>query len=194
MSTKWADAARKRLKSAPHETAETAKTTPIPVSAVSAVPQPQKFCEKEGGSDPTASHQAKEKAKQTKMTQEGETTSVTPPQQERKVPPSRIESEIAKEMRVRSCFCMAHMRMKGGVCRSFELCDIDSCLLWQIVCAGRNLDKIGDLEIIPGLLIADALNCLRNSAEPQDLFYRDIRWILLLGLDSKGIRNPMRFF
>lgn len=83
--------------------------------------------------------------------------------------------------------------MLGGICQYLDAQDLDNCLLWQVVKAEPNLAKIDDQDIVPGLPLAMVLKMLQESQEPQDLFFKDRRWILVFGAIILGASDPLQF-
>lgn len=103
----------------------------------------------------------------------------------------KLLETLAKESGKRFSFCAAHLLMLGGTCPHYGKRDFKGCLLWQVIVAEPDLDKISTIEIIPGILVADALIWLKNSDESPNLFKKDRRWILVLGAISKGKATPL---
>ena len=82
-------------------------------------------------------------------------------------PLTRYEQQLVAESAARADFCEIHRGMLGGTCQHFDVIErrvqgnkvraLNSCLLWQVVRAGRRLDKISTVEVIPGITIGEVL-------------------------------------
>lgn len=185
--TTWTERAQKRLKSSPAATAEIAETGNFAETAVSAIPQRDKPAEK---AKPSTSDQS-----QAESSTIAKMTAPTRGRQSRSGPAKKHGKllDLAEESAKRFSFCEGHRQMLGGICQYLDAQDLDNCLLWQVVKAEPNLAKIDDQDIVPGLPLAMVLKMLQDSQEPQDLFFKDRRWILVFGAIILGASDPLQF-
>jgi hypothetical protein len=185
--TTWTERAQKRLKSGSAATAKIAETNNRPVSTVSAIPQRDKPSEK---TKPATSDQnPAEPSTIAKLIASNRVLQSRSGPAKKQCTLPRLAEESAK----RFSFCEGHRRMLGGICQYLDAQDLDNCLLWQVVKAEPNLAKIDDQDIVPGLPLAMVLKMLQESQEPQDLFFKDRRWILVFGAIILGASDPLQF-
>lgn len=107
---------------------------------------------------------------------------------------SVLGGQLAEEAQKRFSFCLIHQRMLGGYCSRLASRDLVRCLLWQIVLAEPSLEKVAEVEIIPGIAMIDVLRLFAGSGEPKDLFAKERRWILAFAAIARGDRDPLCFF
>lgn len=107
-------------------------------------------------------------------------------------PPNPLAEESSK----RFAFCEMHRRMLGQECHRQAVIDgrqsgnreaaLNGCLLWQVVKAEPNLDRLAGVEVLEGVTVADCQAMLADCKESPDLFRRDRRWLLVF---AACIRN-----
>jgi hypothetical protein len=107
---------------------------------------------------------------------------------------SPYQKQLAEEVERRADFCRLHQRLLGG-CPRFGIIEghqpgdqaaaLDSCLLWELVRAGSNLEQAGGAEIIPGLTVADVLAWVQH-AQDIDKIRAERRLLLTCAASMRG--------
>ena len=184
----WLERARICLQVKTPKPAEIAETSKKEESAVSAETNRRSM---RGISGCSATKQYKEKKDSSRRftgSQEGAPTYVFRDKR------SLLGDQLAAESRRRVNFCLIHRRMLGGHCSHLDSRNLNGCLLWQIILAEPELEKISEVEVLPGISMSNVLTLLSGSSEPKGLFIKDRRWILAFSAIARGDRDPLLFF